>query len=114
MIRALVLAVVCACGSDARSTSEPPPAPPTEAERVASEARDARARVEQVQRDMTAFDARLTAAVTAVVDAQSDAARVDAKDRLERLRRDRAQLELQLAQAKRAACVADPAALDCK
>jgi hypothetical protein len=48
--------------------------------------------------------------VTAVIDAQTDAARADAKDRLERLRRDRAQLELQLAQAKRAFCVSDPIA----
>ncbi len=114
-MRALVLALVCACGSDARSTSgsSPETAPLTEADRVATEARDARAHVEQLQRDLTAFDARLTAAVTAVIDAQTEIARTDAKDRVERLRRERAQVELQLAQAKRAVCVADPAAPGC-
>lgn len=115
-MRALVLAFVCACGSDARSTSESSSetAPLTEADRIAAEARAAREHVEQLQRDLTAFDARLTAAVTAVVDAQTEIARVDAKDRVERLRRDRAQVELQLAQAKRAVCVANPTAAGCK
>jgi len=122
MIRVLLLAMLCACGSDARSTSsgsagssaEPASPPQTEADRLAAELRDARAKVEQLQRDLTAFDARLADAVTAVIDAQTDVSRADAKDRLERLRRDRAQLELQLAQAKRAVCVADPAMPGCK
>jgi hypothetical protein len=114
-LAALLIAVLSACGSDARPTSgtgssaETPPAPQTEAERTAAEARDARAKVEQLQRDLTALDARLSTAVTAVVDAQTDAARADAKARVELLQRDRAQVELQLAQAKRAVCVADPA-----
>jgi hypothetical protein len=119
-IGALVLSLVGACGSDARSTSsssgsssEPPPPPQTEAERAGAEVRDAQARVEQLQRDLVTFDARLNVAVNAVIDAQTDAARADGKERLERLRRDRAQLDLQLAQAKRAVCVADPT-LDCK
>lgn len=111
-----MVALVCACGSYARSTassSDPSPAPQTAAERATAEVREANARVEQLQRDLTAFDVRLAAATTAVVDATTDAGRADAKDRLERLRRDRAQLELQLAQARRAVCVSDPSAPGC-
>jgi hypothetical protein len=116
-IGAVILSFVCACGSDARSTSssDPPaaPVPQTEAERGAAEAREATARVEQLERDLAAVDARLTAATNAVVDATTDTARADAKDRLVRLRRDRAQLEQQLAQAKRARCLTEPTAPGC-
>lgn len=102
-----------ACGSDARSTgADPAPAPPP-AERAPTEASQDRQRVEQLQRDLAALDARLTAATNAVVDATTDAERADAKARLELVRRDRAQVEKQLAQALRAWCVSEPTGSGC-
>jgi len=114
--RALVLVILsglAACGSDARSTGADPAPSPTPAERAPTEASQDRQRVEQLQRDLAAFDARLAAATNAVVDATTDAERADAKARLELVRRDRGQVEKQLAQARRAWCVSEPNGSGC-
>lgn len=112
MIRGLVLTALVACGSDARSTGADP-APEPQAERAPTEASEDRQRVEQLQRDLAALDTRLSAATAAVVDATTDAERADAKARLSLVRRDREQLEKQLAQARRAWCVSEPSGSGC-
>lgn len=114
MIRSILLLALVGCGSDARSPgTDPPAAPPV------TEADQDKARVDQLRRDLAAFDARLEEATNAVANATSDAARADAKDRLERLRRERAQLVQQLAQAQRVrdvpagSCMENPRAPGC-
>ncbi len=92
-MRACVLVLLCACGSDARSTSSPPEEVPQ------TEARDAQVRIERLQKDLAALDEQIAAA---------------SQDRVPLLRRDRAQLDQQLAQARKAYCVTEPLPAGCK
>jgi hypothetical protein len=78
-----------------------------EAEAVAAkavkEAQEARDKVDQAQKDVDELTQKLTAAVDAVMAAQNDADRTAAKAKLEQLRREKAEVETRLGEAKASA-----------
>jgi uncharacterized protein YhaN len=118
---AWVFVVLCACGGGnkaaepaapvANETKAPDPAPdPTtdpgaakaqvDADRAAANADEARKKVEALQGEMTALDATVNVAIDGVTNAQNDADRQAAKAKLDKLRKQKAELENRLAEAK--------------
>ena len=119
---AWVVVVLCACGGGDKAANEPAapvanetkaPAPTEEsstdpsaakaqadADRASSNADEARKKVEALQGEMTALDATVNVAVEGVVNAQNDADRQAAKAKLDKLRKQKAELENRLAEAK--------------
>jgi len=83
------------------------------AEQVAAEAvkaaQDAQDKVEKLARDLEDLDKRVGSAVDNVVAAQNDADRLSAKAKLEELRREKADMETRIANAKAAAAKAERA-----
>jgi hypothetical protein len=119
---AWVVVVLCACGGGNKTATEPaapvanetkapdPTPDPTtdpgaakaqaDADRASSNADEARKKVDALQAEMTALDATVNVAVDAVANAQTDADRKAAKAKLDQLRKQKAELEGRLSQAK--------------
>lgn len=81
-----------------------------ETERLVKASSDARAKVGRLAAELAALDVQVGAAVDLVVEARTDNDRQAANDGLERLRRQKRELETRLAQAQAAAERADHAA----
>ena len=125
-----LLVLVSACGGKDPAPAQPhnetagsaTTAPPTkpdpdpartkaqaEADQAAKDAKEAEERVRKIEIDLDAFNAKLNAAVDAVVAAQNDAERQAAKARLDALRTEKLELEQRVAAAKAAATKAERA-----
>jgi hypothetical protein len=125
MVRTALATVVllAACGGGTRSQpgqtvenrssgpAEPAPGPAAQPQdptadaeartaQAIQEADDAKARVEKLMGDLDALDVRVSAAVSEVVDAQSDAQRSTATSRLKMLQKEKAELEMMIARAR--------------
>jgi hypothetical protein len=107
-----------AAGSAAPAATSPPPADDPAAARARAElearqaalaANEAMERVRTIELDLDAFNAKVNAAVDAVVNAQNDADRAAAKARLDGLRTEKLDLEQRVAAAKAAAAKAERA-----
>ena len=71
-----------------------------EAAMARKEAQEAMERVDRLATDLEALDKRVTDAIDAVVAAQSDADRANAKAKLEKLRREKAEMEQRIKDAR--------------
>jgi hypothetical protein len=120
---AWVVVVFCACGGGNKKAADEPPAPvanetkapdpapdPTndpgrakaqaDADRASSNADEAHKKVDALQAEMAALDATVNVAVDGVVNAQNDADRQAAKAKLDKLRKQKAELGSRLGEAK--------------
>lgn len=101
---ALALCTSGGCSDRARSEEAAKQAAHAEqaAKQAAQEAKEAQDRVEKLASDLADLDSRLKAAIDAVMAAQNDADRSAARASLEKLRREKLEME-QRVQAERAA-----------
>jgi len=104
VIVAIVLTIKALGGEDsANKDKEVAERRAKEAEKLAQEAQD---KVERLQKDLQDMDKKVGMAVDSVVAAQNDADRASAKANLEKLRREKADMEVRIQAAKDAAALA--------
>jgi hypothetical protein len=77
--------------------------------KVVQESKDAQAKVEKLSSDFTDLDKKVNAAVYAVATAQNDADRTAARATLDKLRKEKFEMEQRIQAARAAAAKAEPA-----